>query len=40
MLAVICGLGALGIYYQLINDIGERDTDSDLSELYLTYERL
>ena len=38
MLVVICALGALGLYYyQLINDIGERDTDSESTVHYLNF---
>jgi len=34
---VICALGALGLYYQLINDIGERHTDSEWAVHYLNF---
>ena len=37
MLVVICALGALGLYYQLINDIGERNTDSEWTVHYLNF---
>ena len=39
MLVVICALGALGLYYQLINDIGERNTDSEWTVHYLNFNR-